>query len=214
MAGPQLLDALEHRLRRHHAPEGEGLGKAERVESPRQRRIAGEERLDLAREPQAAAALAQMQRLDAVAVAREHQRAVARVPQRDGELAIEARERPLAPGLVGAHDDLGVAACRESVPQRSELGAQLDVIEDLAVEHHPQLPVRAAERLLSGERIDDREARVREPGARIAVQPELVRAAVAQSRGHRLQRLERRRWQAFAQGDYTGDAAHASNAPW
>ena len=41
-----------------------------------------------------------------------------RVPQRDGELPVEAREAPLAPGLPGVDDHLGVAPGAEAVAER------------------------------------------------------------------------------------------------
>src|SRR4029079_9420197 len=102
----------------------------------------------------------------------------------DGPLAVEAREGRVAPRLEGVHDDLRVAVRAEAVAERLQLGAQLEVVEDLAVERHPQRLVFVAERLLPGREVDDREARVGETGPRVAVDTELIRAAVVQRPGH------------------------------
>ena len=66
------------------APERERLVEADRVELARQRRVAGEQRLHLAREEQPPGVLAPVQGPHADAIAGEHERLVFRAPQRDG----------------------------------------------------------------------------------------------------------------------------------
>ena len=102
---------------------------------------------DLISEPndERAVALGIVERLDADAIAREQQRAAAAVPERDAEHAAQVRERVLAPLLVGVDDGLGVGVGVERVAVGDELGAQLAVVVDLAVEDDPDRAVLVAE---------------------------------------------------------------------
>ena len=153
------------------------------------RRVSGKERLQLAREEQAAAVLAYVERPDAVGIAREHEMPGSRIPERDRPLPVEALEGGGAPLLPRVDDDFGVAAGAEAVAERFELGAQLDVVEDLAVEDDPERLVLVGERLLPAGQIDDRQPGMRQAGPVVAIGAELVRAAVPERARHVGQRL-------------------------
>jgi hypothetical protein len=204
----ELLDALEDRARRERRPEREELIEAGGVEPARQRSIQGEERLDLAREQQPPVVRGDVEGTHAERIAGQCQRSRRRVPQRERPLAVEAAERLVAPLLVGMDDDLGITLRVEAVAVRAQLLAHLDVVEDLAVEDDPDRPVLVGERLLPGAQIDDRQARVPERGALIAVHPEFVGAAMAERADHGRQPVEIDRRQAIAERNGAGDAAH------
>ena len=93
----------------------------------------GEERLDLRAEDERAADLRVVQRLDAVAVARQRKSCARLVPEREGEHAVEAQDR-LCPQSAKAYEHhLGVGARAKLAAQGLELRAQLPEIVDLAV---------------------------------------------------------------------------------
>src|SRR5512132_21072 len=91
--------------------------------------------------------------------------------------------------------------------ERHQLLAQLGVVEDLAVEGDPDRPVLVAERLLTALHVDDGEARVGKAASSVAVDAELVGAAVTQGGCHPLQRRQLRRRSA-ADDELPRDAAH------
>jgi hypothetical protein len=105
-------------------------------------------------------------------------------------------------------DDLGVAAGGKGVAAEDELVPQLDVVEDLAVERNPQGAALVGQRLLPHGQVDDREPRVRESGTSVAIEPELVRAAVAQGARHDPELVEIGRRKIRAPIHHAGDAAH------
>jgi hypothetical protein len=89
-----------------------------------------------------------------------------------------------------------------------QLLAQLQVVEDLAVEDDPEGLVLVGERLLAGGEIDDREPGVGQAGAAIAVGAELVGPAVAKRARQGGQLLAGRRRRPLAQRHHSGDPAH------
>src|SRR6185295_9948204 len=68
---------------------------------------------------------------------------------------------------------------------------------------------RVGHRLLAAGEVDDRQPRVREAGAGVAIQAELVGAAVGERARHALQRFTARRRRG-AERDDAGYAAHSS----
>ena len=56
-------------------------------------------------------------------------------------------------------------------PRCLELGAQLDVVEDLAVEDDPDRAVFVVDRLLAAREVDDAQARVRQPDGPLSWNP-------------------------------------------
>jgi hypothetical protein len=210
VAGAELFDAAEHGLRRDDGPERERLVESPRIEGARQRRRRGEDRLHLAREEHAPVVLGHVERAHAHAVAAEHELAAPRVPERDRPLAVEALERPFAPLLPRVDDDLGVAPRPEAVAALLELRAQVEVVEDLAVVGDPERAVLVREGLLPGREVDDREPRVRQADPVVAVDAELVRAAVSERGGHGAERLDGGGGAASRQN--AADATHVRSA--
>ena len=105
------------------------------------------------------------------------------------------------------HDDFGVAARVEDVPERLQLRDQLLVVVDLAVEDDDDRAVLVVERLLAGREVDDRQAAMTEPDARLEVHALAVRPAVRLRVVHALQ--QRAVEVAAAAGvEQSGDAAH------
>jgi hypothetical protein len=95
------------------------------------------------------------QRLDAELVAGQGEFALALVEQGEGEHAAQAAQARLAPAAPRLQQHLGVGAGPEADPGAAQLGPQLAIVVDLAVEHQHQ-PV-LHERLVSGGRqVDDR----------------------------------------------------------
>ncbi len=120
---------------------------------------------------------------DAVAGAREA--LAVPIPDREGPLPVHALHAALAPDRVGVQDRLGVRARREAPAMlRFELFAQLEMVEDLAVEGDHELPVGGRHRLGAPREAQDREARVRQPAGAVDLDPAPVRAAVAQIADH------------------------------
>ena len=120
-------------------------------------------------------------------VAGKHQPFGAPVPQRDGPLAVKAGEALLAPLLPGVHDHLGVARRPEGMAAVPQFRAELNVVEDLPVERHPDGAVLVAEGLGAARGIDDGEPGVTQRGAPVAEVPVAVRPAVPEPSHHAAQ---------------------------
>ena len=95
---------------------------------------AGDQRLDLGGEGEAVRGVGAVERLDAHAVARQHEAAVGAVPERDREHPAQVAHEVGAVLLVEVHDRLRVALGRERVAARGQVAPQLGEVEDLAVE--------------------------------------------------------------------------------
>src|SRR6478752_4975956 len=70
------------------------------------------------------------------------------------------------------------------MPLLNQLFAQLDVIEDLAIERDPQLLVCGRHRLDATREVDDAQPRVSEAGLPVDVNSRIVRSAMADCRDH------------------------------
>ncbi len=152
-----------------------------------------------------------VQRLDAHAVAHEQRLLGARVPQREGEHAVEPRGEVLAPLQVGMQDDLGVAAGAEGVTAALQFGAQLTVVVDLAAVgggEQGAAVVRDGHGLPSALEVDDGQPPVSEGGVGVEPGTGGVRAAAAHGVGHRLDRAPVV-GEVPVVGDPSGDSAHA-----
>src|SRR3546814_16771188 len=94
-------------------------------------------------------------------------------------------DEAVAIAVVEVDDNFRVRARVEHMPVRLEFGAQLDEVEDLAVEHRPHRACGVVDRLVAGGQADERTSRVRQAdagfgGAHVAVQapePERGRGA-------------------------------------
>ncbi len=84
----------------------------------------------------------------------------ARVPEGNRKLAVQLLHEVVAGLFVQVRDDFGVGLRREAVPAVHEVAAQLDVVEDLAVEDDLDGAVLVADGLLAAFEVDDAEAPV------------------------------------------------------
>jgi hypothetical protein len=98
------------------------------------------------------------QRPFADAIARGKQPLTPTIPDRKGPHAIEVRHAVVAPHPVGLENNLGVAVGAEGAPQGFKLGAQLDVVVDLAIERDGEGAVIDDHRLGAASKVDDRQA--------------------------------------------------------
>jgi hypothetical protein len=99
-----------------------------------------------------------------------------------------------------------MAGCHVSLARGQRL-AQLDVVEDLAVERHPQRAVGRREGLAAAREIDDREAAMPQAAAAVQVDAGIVGSAVAHRVDHALEHLAPGQ-QARREREIAGDPAH------
>ena len=97
-------------------------------------------------------------------VAGEEEALVRVVPERDREHPADALEEALAVLLVEVRDDLDVPDAAERVPLRLELGTQLAVVVELAVDDRYHVAALVRDRLVASLEVDDREPPHRQPG--------------------------------------------------
>ena len=143
-------------------------------------------------------------------VARDQRAPGRRIPQREGENAVE----PAQPGLrrlaiaVQGVDHLAVGAGLETVgPGQAAL--ELAMVVDLAIDREHQPPVRGMDRLRAAGRIDDCEAFMHQQRMRLHVHAAPIGSAVALARRQRKrQRAQRMQVGAGAQVEDTEDRAH------
>ncbi len=119
-----------------------------------------------------------MERLHAEPIAREEKRLARAVPQDKREHATETLNTIRAPRLPTVNDHFGVGARAKGVPQRLQLGNELLIVIDLAVEYDDDGLVLVVERLMSGGEIDDGQSPVAERHAGLEVLAEVVRPAM------------------------------------
>jgi hypothetical protein len=152
------------------------------------------------------------QRSHAHTIANQQEPAPWRVPERDGELAVEPRDEIVAPLLVGVNQRLGIGLGLEAVAEGLELPAQLDVVEDLAVEDDPDRVVLVGHGLIARGEIDDAEARMRQCYRAELAHPGAVGTAMTQraQRGFTRERACRRN---SIETENTGNATHVFLLP-
>jgi hypothetical protein len=95
------------------------------------------------------------QRLDAELVGGQGERALALVEQREGEHVAQAAQARRAPAAPRLQQHLGVGAGPEADSGAVQLGPQLAIVADLAVEHEHQ-PVLHERLVGRGRQVDDR----------------------------------------------------------
>ena len=182
--GRELADVAEDRVRRRDRVEGEE--RLERVEVD----LAARERTELRRERELAGVVAVVERLDPVAVAREHEPARPGVPDRDGEHAAQAARELRPVLLVEVHEHLRVGMGAERVPLALELAPQLGVVVDLAVLDDDAGAVLVRDRLVAAGEVDDREPPGGEGDGAVGVLAGAVRASVDERGAHRSEAFE------------------------
>ncbi len=131
-AGQQLLDALDQSVRSGDVVEREEVGEAVEIQAARDLGVE-ENGLQLGAEVEVAAAVEEVEGLDAHAVAGEDEALSLGVPEGDGEHAAETREDFDVPLEEAAEDDLGVAERVEAMAAGFEFGAEFGMVVDLAV---------------------------------------------------------------------------------
>src|SRR5947209_3829198 len=119
-------------------------------------------------------------------VAGQEEPAPAEVRQGEGEHPAELLDALLAPLLVSVYDDLGVGVRHELVPFAPQLLLQFEVVVHLAVVGDPQRPVLVRHRLVAALRVNDGEPAVAEGHVVAPQEPDPVRPAVGDGRGHPL----------------------------
>src|SRR3989442_5216122 len=131
------------------------------------------------------------------------------VPKRAREHPVEPREG-LEPFVdVEGKEHFRVRPRAEHVAPLLELGFQLRVVVDLAVEADAHLAVRRLHRLLAARQVDDAQAPVRECHGAALVESLLVRTPMAQDFGHPMQALAGRSTSRIELED-AGDTTHGS----
>src|ERR1700675_266577 len=186
---------------------GEEVGQSGQIER-RTRTQRWQQRLDLGPENERAIGLMHViQGLHAVAVAGEKESTLDLVPDRDGEHAAHALDRPLSEALVEVQHGLGVRACSIVHPRRLEFGLEHRVIEDLAVVDDHETLVVAVHRLLAVGHIDDTESSMAEAHPRPNVQAGPIGPPVGDGIAHALEEAPVRA-SARVHIHYPADSAH------
>jgi hypothetical protein len=152
-----------------------------------------QQRLHLGGEMEHAAMAGVEERPDPHSVARQHHAPAARIPYGEGEIAVEALDAGFAHQLVEMQDDLGVARGAEPPAAAAQFLAQLDMVEDLAIEGDDEVAAGVAHRLATVGEGDDGKPDMGEPCLRRDEDALVVRPAVLHGAGHGAQRLLRRR---------------------
>jgi hypothetical protein len=145
--------------------------------------------------------------LDAVAVAREHEPAPPRVPDRDREHPAQPLGEAGPVLLVQVDERLGVAACPQHVPRPLKLAAELRVVVDLAVLDDDAASVLVRDRLVAVLEIEDREAPRGQGDAAVHVVAVAVGTTVDEQVAHRAQHFHVR---AAARRRDPADPAHGA----
>ena len=138
-----------------------------------------DERLHLGREVEGSVVDRVVQRLDAEAVARREQRAVAVIPDGVRELTAQRMHGPRALRFIEMQRDLAIRARSEGVPLALELRADALEVVELAVVNQVKPAVLARDRLVARRQVDDAETRVPEPNATARLEPDALRVRPA-----------------------------------
>ena len=178
-----MADAFKAGLRRRAVVEGEDIAQRCLVDLALELGQR-EDGLHLAGKSQAAFIGRVEAGLDPLAVAGQHAGLAALVPDEEGEHADQVVQHLLALLTPQVHQHLGVAARLELVALGFELFTQLDEVEDLAIEHDPDLAVGAAHGLHAVFRVDHGQARMAQHRAAQGFNALLVHAAVLDAIDH------------------------------
>ena len=142
------------------------------------------------------------------------QRVVISVPQGERELAIELADAVEAMGAVQLEYDFGVGRRAKTHAAPLEFIAQLDVIENLAVEDNGVPHVGTAHRLGTCLRVDDTEATVRQAQAARRKDAGVVGAAMGNPVRHLREELSIRRPRGGAtESQESGETTHSESGP-
>ena len=190
VAGRKGLDSGKASDRPRQRKECKELVDAARI-GPHVDQSGGKEGLDFGSEQQPFAvmrALARpVERADAEAVARQVQPLAALIIKGNGKLAVKLEEGCFLVILPKVRNDLRIAMGREAMSPALELGALLDIIEQLAIVNHVDAAVFVADRLPAVGQADDAQPARSHPQAGQLQEPVLIRSTVDHGVGHCLQ---------------------------
>jgi hypothetical protein len=218
LARPDRFDAAHHGAGRGDKPVPHHARRAGRIEAGLADESGAEDRPHFRGEDERPVAVGvgvarQVERLDAVRIARHGERTLFRIPQAEGEHPAQAGDR-FGP-VFGEHPqhDGRVAGGSERLARLLQFAAQLDVVVDLAVKDDRLPAGRVGHRLVGGRReVEDRQPAMRQQTAEAGVvawrfeEMLAVGPAVRHAARHVAQRL------AVAivdPSDDSGDAAHS-----
>ena len=149
-----------------------------------------EERLHLRTKRKPISAEMIIERLLAQAVAREQEPPARRIPDDKGEHAAQPLGQRIAPLFVAVDQHLGVALAAEEMALGDQLGAEIEVIVDFAIEGDVNGAVLVAHRLRAeGREVDDREPPMPERDRAVGEEAAAVGAAMSDHGGHPAQQL-------------------------
>src|SRR6185295_2665407 len=123
--------------------------------------------------------------LDAHPVAGKKEPAAVPVPEREGEHAPKLGKAVHAVSLVGPQQYLRIGSGVKAGPAPLELGPQLAVVVDLAIEDERQRVVVAEHRLIAGGEVDDGETAMPETDRPLDEETVSVRSSMGQDVRHR-----------------------------
>ena len=179
------LDAGEQRAGCRHEAAGQVVVERHGIECGLHE-TGGDQGPDLRGEGEPAAVAPPVEGLDPEVVSCSHEPPRARVPEREGEDAVELAHDRGPVLLVAVDHDLAVRPRGEAVPAPLEARPQLPMVVDLAVYYRGDRAVLGVERLVASGDVDDRK-----PGAGQRSRPEApervaVGAAMAKCGDHSL----------------------------
>jgi hypothetical protein len=185
--GGELVDSRVQGVRARHDQVRQVGGQRALVDARHDRRVR-EQRLDLRGEQQAPVDVRPVQRLLAQPVTAQQQPAVARIPEREREHAVQVVHEGLPAPFVEVQDHLGVARRPERRALALQIASQGGVVVDLAVEDEAR-PACPEHRLRAALEVEDRQPPVgqADPPVRRDEDPLAVGPAVAQRLAHRQQ---------------------------
>src|SRR5690606_6268225 len=123
----------------------------------------GEQRLGLGGQQSGTVQFGRVEWLHAEAVARGEEDALPRVPECEGEFALEMRKAAYAMILIEMDEDLAVRPAPEPMALLRKLGADAIVVVEFPVHHGHHLPILVCKRLLPALGIDHCKPGMAEP---------------------------------------------------
>src|ERR1041385_614131 len=131
----KFVDSLVDRKRRGHVVERQVLSQSLKIEARSDGRM-GQQDFRLGREYQRAVENAPVKWLLSKTIARDKESTSAAVPKREGKHAVELADHSVAVLFVQMRQHFGVRSATKLVTAFFEIGAQLAIVVDLAVENY------------------------------------------------------------------------------
>ncbi len=152
IAGQKFINTFHQRVRRRH------IIQAEKAIQPVHGNSAwnlwlGKDTFQLRAKIKFAFMLTIVERLNAHAVARQHQPPLRLNPDGNGKHSAQARETFIAPLQKGMQDNFGIATGFKLRAVGFQFAPQLMVVEDFAVENHNHVAVRTDQRLVTAAKV-------------------------------------------------------------